>query len=365
MNDDSQNKTLDGIKSKLGRVATNIKQSLISASSDLSRSFIISERDFLSICLLALKSINEDQIQTNQLTAQSNRSNQTKDNTPEIEMTGGQKKKNFDQRDANLLKKEILKIINASNFNNEAKSVLIQDAYERFKKNKALQKQKLLSDKFRTAYPSVLTGGGGGGTDPQKTSESENEDKHSDKNDQEKEEKKETKRKTKLRTSRNNENEKKNGGKIINEEKKETENKNKKQNTKEFLNTQKNINVALKSILFHMNKKINIIFLENVKFHAECLTNFFKNNPNAYKYFKIKKNYIYLKDTPTAKIELSKFLTCLSFTKTKIYKFLSYKDKQVKRFSKNETRFLELFKSKMSNIVVARVPCKNIRNIIK
>ena len=93
----------NGLKEKITRLSENVKKNLLAATHNVTRSFVINEHDFLSLCSLALKSLDDKQLENTEI------KNTTTDKN---EVTGGMFKKikapNVDQ--PNRLKKEIIKI---------------------------------------------------------------------------------------------------------------------------------------------------------------------------------------------------------------------------------------------------------------
>ena len=132
MSTDEEIKT--GLKEKITRLADNVKKNLLAASHNISRSFVLNEHDFLSLCLLALKSLDTQQLEKTE----------QNDNILNNKVTGGMllktKTPNIDQ--PNRLRREIIKIIEAPTFNSETKSLLITDALQRHKKKQPLENKK-------------------------------------------------------------------------------------------------------------------------------------------------------------------------------------------------------------------------------
>ena len=137
------------------------------------------------------------------------------------------------------------------------------------------------------------------------------------------------------------------------------------------------INDAITTIKGVMRKKINVIFLDNLQYHAHRLANFlaskgtFDKDTNRviapHNRFYLKKDCLYFK-IKTVKnpqcFDLATLLACVSFSKSKLFRFLQYRFKKVKAFSKNEKHCLHIFLNTCP-ISKRRIPCSSIRDLAK
>ena len=135
------------------------------------------------------------------------------------------------------------------------------------------------------------------------------------------------------------------------------------------------INDAIKIITSYMKKKVNVIFLDNLQYHANKLRTFLvtkgafdKDNNRVHtphNRFFLKKASLYFKIKSAQQLQifdLATLLACISFSKSKLFRFLQYRFKKVKAFSKNEKQCLHIFLNTCP-ISKKRIPCKSIRDL--
>ena len=197
-NDDPPNKanTVSKIKEKLSIISANITKNLLASQQNIQRSYLINERDFLGICQLALHSIHNKEKQQPTITTEQNskeleiekkkeekkeegreeeegsketeeekEEEEEEDNMKTTMKASGSRSNDDDQHskieleESKKLKKEILKILDAQNYNSESKSSLLNDCFQRYLKNINLRKQNEIETKYSKKYPNVLMGG--------------------------------------------------------------------------------------------------------------------------------------------------------------------------------------------------------------
>ena len=262
------------------------------------------------------------------------------------------------------LRKELLKILESTSFDSDAKSWILLQTYDRYKNNATLAKEREILDNHLKRHPNVFVGGG-------------NNHQSDESNDGNVEE--------------NDNNEKTNDD--INEKKKQTTNENtnnppttvKADTSKQpqvLTNNKPNnnpvdvwINDAIKIITSYMKNKVNVIFLENVQKHASKLQNFLSSkatfDPHSNRViapharFYLKKDSLYFKIKNAKELQsfdLATLIACISFSRSKLFRFLKYRFKKVKAFSKNEKHCLHIFLTTCP-ISKRRIPCSSIRDL--
>ena len=367
---DNVDDSISQIREKIARVADNVKKNLVEASSNVKRTFIIDEDDFLNLLLMSLRSIdskskhetknsennidNTDNLNNipNRLTDKEptldvlNKQDNKKKEEKSVKMKGGKVKTN-EEIESKKMKKEIHRILN-SQFNTDAKMVLLTDAFERRAKNINLQKERTLEARFRETYPNVMAGAGSGHTQNDVIRKKLTMTSSEDTAEQRETEVRESKEKERKKRKEN----------IVNEKKKK---KNEKENLQNDYHETK-LNNAAKMIYRIMNHKINDIFLENLKFHKKILVNYFTHKMKKKRKLHLKGKHILNTMYPDNSIEIAKMLVYLSFSRAKIYKFLKYRDQKVTPMSKDEKNMLKIIKDEC-RIPLSRIPCKAIRAI--
>ena len=355
------------IKKKLTDLSENIRKNLLSAATNVTRKFVIEEHDFLSIVLLAIqhlhKQTNPHREQGKEKEFESKAAESTENKNNDIKEGAGDVNKSNDlaKMDIEKLRKECLKILGSKSFNDEAKSYLLTDCFHRHKLQSTLMKEREIMADYETTHPNVLKGGSGIqtvnsiDTDPssvvtvkEPTSEKEK-----------------TGQKHKLE-------------RVLSTDKSEP-------NTSHVSmskNAPKNastiwIQDAVNVVLTYMKNKVNTIFLDNLRNHASVIQKFVENRGTFDKEingiciprnrFYLKKRLVYfpLKDNKHSppSFDLANLLACISFSRSKLFKFLQYRYETVKPFTKTEKHCLAIF---LKNCPVSkkRIPCKFIRRLI-
>ena len=126
-----------------------------------------------------------------------------------------------------------------------------------------------------------------------------------------------------------------------------------------------------------MKNKINVIFLENLQNHACKLQSFLSSKGTFDKHsnriiaphnrFFLKKDSLYFKIKAVKGLQsfdLATLLACISFSKSKLFRFLRYRFKKVNAFSRNEKHCLHIFLNTCP-ISKKRIPCSSIRDLAK
>ena len=387
----------DKIKKKLLALSENVRRNLLLAAGDVERKFILEERDLLSILVLAIQYLQhppqptqnppptpseqqqekqqQQEQQQEQQRHQEQQQSPSSPTTPETDTmgkSGGGKiesKVSNDLETSEKLRKELLKILESTSFDSDAKSWILLETYNRYKNNATLAKEREILDNHLKRHPNVFVGGGG---DNNHSDES-----NSDKMGEDDVNNKKTNNDTMKEKQTNNETTNNASTSIQN-----TPSKSPQQLLTSNSNPTNNpvgiwIDDAIKVITSYMKNKVNVIFLENVQNHASRLQNFLsskatfdKNNnrviaPNAR--FYLKKDSLYFKIKTTKELQsfdLATLLACVSFSKSKLFRFLKYRFKKVKAFSKNEKNCLRVFLTTCP-ISKRRIPCSSIRDLAK
>ena len=355
------------IKKKLTNLSETIRKNLIEHSSDVTRKFIINEDDFLSILTLAIRFLHkkDEKVDNNSpISAQPI----TEPNMKSAEGGGLHpiRKDNLcsdvtQTTEAKRLRNELLRVLSDNMFSEDAKTELLVDVFRRYESRIGITKQQRLENQFRTCHPNVMVGGGGKETlsghtasDTQETDGDENPIIMKNNND-----------KPQQQTT----------GKKHEENSKTTPVKIYQPSTNHLWLPRTWLDNAVEIIENFMKNRINIIFLNNVKHHANKLSTFFEQkgivdvknrsifSPN--KHFYIKNHFLYFNDpqnkAKNLSFDLAKLLVTISFTKNKIFKFIKYREREVNRFSEKEKKFLGIFLKKFP-INRHRIPCKIVRD---
>ena len=357
------------IKKKLTNLSETIRKNLIEHSSDVTRKFIINEDDFLSILTLAIRFLHKKDEKTEKADNNSPISTQptTEPNMKPAEGGGHHpiKRNNLcpdvtQTTEAKRLRNELLRVLSDNMFSEDAKTELLVDVFRRYENRVRIAKQQHLENQFRTSHPNVMVGGGGKETPSGKSSDTEeiggeDETPIMEKNSDI----------TQQQTRKNNEENSKKapGPPAISK------------SGNHLWLPRTWLDNAVEIIKNFMKNRINIIFLNNVKHHANKLSIFFEKkgivdeknrsifSPN--KLFYIKNHFLYFNDpqnrAKNLSFDLAKLLVTISFTKNKIFKFIKYREKEVNKFSEKEKKFLGIFLRKFP-INRHRIPCKIVRD---
>ena len=133
------------------------------------------------------------------------------------------------------------------------------------------------------------------------------------------------------------------------------------------------LNQAVDIVESFMKNKVNVLFLHNVKYHANRIAEYFEKNgildsknrsiftPNKQLYIKNHSLYTVEKGKDSISFDLAKLLAYISLSKNKLYKFLKYRHKFVSAVTEKEKKFLRVF-LKECPVNKRRIPCKIIRN---
>ena len=369
----------DKIKKKLLALSENVRRNLLLAAGDVQRKFILEERDLLSILVLAIQylqkpsssssssssstpppTIERKPQQQQQQTPSTTTTNTTTTDDDNMGKSGG-KMNNLDTSEK--LRKELLKILDSTSFDSDAKSWLLLDAHNRYSNYNTLTKEQEILDKHLKRHPNVLVGGG-------ESNVNESNDEVTD--------------------NAITDNSSDNGENSTPQTKKQTNSKptttasleTAPTNCQIVTNTKQNntpiriwINDALKTITSYMKNRINVIFLENLQNHAGRLQNFLsskgtfdKDNNRViapHNRFFLKKDSLYFKIKAVKGLQnfdLATLLACVSFSKSKLFRFLQYRFKKVRAFTRNEKQCIHIFLNTCP-ISKRRIPCGAIRNL--
>ena len=375
----------DKIKKKLLALNENVRRNLLLASSDVQRKFILEERDLLSILVLAIQYLQKPPQPTSSLsstsptpptTTEEKQQQQQHQTTPTTTTTtdttttatmgksGGNNNNPNDSLDTSeKLRRELLKILDSTSFDSDAKSWLLLDAYNRYNNYTTLNKEREIIDRHLKTHPNVMVGGGKSFANESNEEINGCTDNNSDKSESP------TTRTTKTTDSKtttppSSETTPKNDRIVTNEKQGDSP-------------VHIWINDALKTITSYMKNKVNVIFLENLQSHACRLQNFLSskctfdkdNNriiaPNNR--FFLKKGSLYFKIKAVKGLQnfdLATLLACVSFSKSKLFRFLQYRFKKVRAFSKNEKQCIHIFLNACP-ISKKRIPCSSIRDLAK
>ena len=372
----------DNIKKKLLALSENIRRNLLQAAGNVQRRFILEEKDLLSVLILAIQHLNKQQPTTNNAAEQKNtdqknteykdkhppeqdglKANETnhlkqpdeKNNT--MGRGGGKTENDPDLDSSEKLRKELIRILDSTSFDNDCKSHLIVDMYERFKKQTNLTREREILNSHLKNHPNVLIGGGGDGRDND--------------GDAEPLERQPRGESSTMRTS-----EQPSTSTTTPEHRKPPTNDVQATSTTPRTNPIDTwINDAVTIITSHMKKKVNIIFLDNLQFHANKLRTFLttkgrfdKDNnrihaPNNRFFLKRGSLYFKLKSVQSLQsFDLATVLACISLSQSKLFRFLQYRFDKVKAFSKQEKQCLTIFLNTCP-ISRQRIPCKTIRDL--
>lgn len=379
----------DKIKKKLLGLSENIRRNLLLASSDVQRKFILEERDLLAILVLAIQYLQKPSQPSSTPSSTSPSSLSTTPassspttpviTTPKTEKepqetalpttdktmgkSGGKTNNGSNNLDTTEnLRKELLRILESTSFDSDAKSWLLLEAYNRYKNYTTLSKERHILDNHLKRHPNVLVGGGGGSSNDDIT-DSVNEhitnEKENDTND---ENSTHTVKETDSKPGSSSTTTLTGNQRVTNEQPSNSP-------------LQIWINDALKTITSFMKNKINVIFLENLQNHAYRLQNFLSSKGSFDKHtnriiaphnrFFLKKDSLYFKIKAIKGLQsfdLATLLACVSFSKSKLFRFLQYRFKKVKAFSRNEKHCLHIFLNTCP-ISKKRIPCSTIRNL--
>ena len=261
--------------------------------------------------------------------------------------------------DIEKLRKECLKILESKSFNDEAKSYLLTDCFNRHKLQSTLIKEREIMADHEAAHPNVMKGGSGIQTTNSVLTEPSS--------DNTVIEKKKTEKNSKLKGVLQPDNP------INSDDSRVSMSKNTSRNSSAIW-----IQDAVNVVLTYMKNKVNTIFLDNLRNHASALQKFVENR-GAFdrktssihlpkNRFYLKKRFVYfpLKDNEQSphSLDLANLLACISFNRSKLFKFLQYRYETVKPFTKAEKHCLAIF---LKNCPVSkkRIPCKFIRHLVK
>ena len=364
------------IKKKLLALSESVRRNLLLSTSNVQRKFVLEERDFLSILILAIQHLNKQPQQSISTTTtnnteqkehdeESNETIHTKQSPHEQDNMGkggGGKTEDDDSNDVDdseRLRKELLRIVNSSSFDSDAKSYLILDSYNRYQKQKNLAKERKILNAHLKTHPNVMVGGGTRNDDDAlEVLEKESPKPRNKISDAE-----QLPSSTATRTNPSSS--------PSTAASATTPNNNSSSPVETWISD------AIKVISSCMQKKINILFLDNMRSHGNKLQTFLmtegsfdKDNNRAHaphNRFYLKKNSLHFKIKSTKnlqKFDLATLLACISFSRSKLFRFLQYRFKKVKPFSKNEKQCLHIFLTTCP-ISKKRIPCKSIRDLAK
>ena len=357
----------ENIKKKLLALSENVRRNLLLASGNIQRKFVLEERDFLSILILAIQHLNKPQQPLSTTTNKQQETNETnhlkqtntlKENNEEKDgekddmgKSGGKTENNSREPDSSeKLRKELIRIVDSTSFDSDSKSWLILDMYNRYQKETALTKEREILNAHLKSHPNVLVGGGG----------VEKEDENASPEDQ-------------SHTPKIGNSEQPSSSTTAPPPEREPPQGVTRSSLSEPVNIW--INDAIKIITSYMKKKVNVIFLDNLQYHANKLRTFLvtkgafdKDNNRVHtphNRFFLKKASLYFKIKSAQQLQifdLATLLACISFSKSKLFRFLQYRFKKVKAFSKNEKQCLHIFLNTCP-ISKKRIPCKSIRDL--
>ena len=369
------------IKKKLLALSENIRRNLLLANGNVQRKFVLEERDFLSILILAIQHLNKQPTQTTSITnndgieenkeqehintkqketseldkTESNETNHLKhtNEKPDIMGKGGGKTEDCDLDNSEKLRKELIRILDSTSFNSDCKSHLIVDVYNRYQKQINLAKEREILNSHLKSHPNVLIGGGENskGTKNNETDDSSE---------------------SAIHTSEHP------SSSTHPPAKNPPTTKNVRDTSAPLANPVDIwINDAVTVITSYMKNKVNVIFLENLQNHASKLRAFLKNKGNFDKEnnriqaphgrFFLKKSTLYFKIKSAQHLQsfdLATLMACISLSKSKLFRFLQYRFEKVKAFSKKEKQCLHIFLNTCP-ISRQRIPCKTIRDLAK
>ena len=370
----------DKIKKKLLALSENVRRNLLLAAGDVQRKFILEERDLLSILVLAIQYLqkpspssssssspstpptierkSQHQQQQQLQTPSTTTTNTTTTDDNNMGKSGG-KTNNLDTSEK--LRKELLKILDSTSFDSDAKSWLLLDAYNRYSNYNTLTKEQEILDKHLNRHPNVLVGGGESNVN-ESNDEVTNNGITDNSSDNDENSKPQTKKQTSSKPST-----------VASLETAPT--------NCQIVTKQNNtpiqiwINDALKTITSYMKNRINVMFLENLQNHACRLQNFLsskgafdKDNNRViapHNRFFLKKDSLYFKIKAVKgfqNFDLASLLACISFSKSKLFRFLQYRFKKVRAFTRNEKQCIHIFLNTCP-ISKRRIPCGAIRNL--
>lgn len=357
-------------KSKVEKLTNNVKTNLLPVSSDVERKFVVDESDFLTLSTLALRFLH--QIEDNKKNSAAigvEKPNETKTKISETRESENIENKNtspeqfgggfsemafdlsngdcFEENQSEKLKQEITRVLNDKIFKPDAKTFILLDMFRRYKTNAALAKQNILQLQEKHKNPNKLVGGG--------TVKEECEKNNGD---------------IVVDTADNKQ-------RSVSSDADTLENSKLDQSVPDGnslpIEPEKWLGKALRTVKSCMNDRINVLYLDNAKYHTNKLIQFFRTkgskgnegnviySPN--KDFYLKKKFLFLKHKGIrSAFDLTKLIACLSFTKAKIFKFLQLQHKRVTPFTANEKQFLKQFLKKFP-INQNRVPCDDIKKL--
>lgn len=371
----------ENIKKKLLALSENIRRNLLQAGGNVQRKYVLEERDLLSILILAIQHLNKqppqpatsahssitEQKKTEQSVIQPSEQNELKTSSEEIDSVMGKgggktESESYELDNSERLRKELLRILDSTSFNNDSKSYMIVDACERYHQQNNLTKERKILNSHLKTHPNMMVGGGGGGGggDDNRRDDAVDVPLERRLND---ESAKRTSEQPSTSTSSTAERE--SSKDIVRASPKTPQT-----NPAELW-----INDAVSIITSHMKKRVNIIFLENLQSHASKLRTFLttkgkfdKDNNRVYaphNRFFLKKGSLYFKLKSVKHLQsfdLATLLACISLSQSKLFRFLQYRFDKVKAFSKLENQCLTIFLNACP-ISRQRIPCKAIRNL--
>lgn len=367
--------SVDGIKNKLTDLSSIIRRNLLESSGDVTRKFVVDENDFLSILTLAIRFLHKSgEKGANDLPREENpeESKSSSQQPPPIATSDGDMKTvegggrsepcvNLHQVESKKLRSELLRVLSDHIYPEEAKTDLLLDVFRRYENRLGVTRQQCLERRAHAQQPNVLVGGGKQTPSTGQTMnvEKDNVEGNNVASDRDIDDDADDKRKRA-----------KNGPGLGNNPNLES---NREHHHLVLARTW--LDNAVETINNYMKNKINVIFLNNVKYHANKLSDFFEQKGilaakrraifSPDKQFYLKNHSLFFADKHSKgdaiSFDLMKLLVTISFTKNKIFKFLQYRDKFVTQFSKNDKKFLQIF-IRAFPINRQRIPCKTIRD---
>ena len=357
---------VDGVKNKLTNLSDVIRKNLLENSSDVTRKFIVDENDFLAILTLAIRFLHKKDEKPDGPPPTTSEQppppkDALKDNMKTVEGGGRNAPCGDDFRhvESKKLRTELLRVLSDHIYPEEAKTELLLDVFRRYENKLGVTRQQCLENRFQAQHPNVLVGGGKHNTENQIQQQGENKEEKTDSGG----------------NHEKGEGEKQEEENDIVSQRPPSSSGSKDQH---LILARTWLDNAVETIENCMQNKVNIIFLKNIKYHANKLSNFFEQkgilipkhraifSPNKQFYIQNHSLFFVSKHSKEANLsfELTKLLVCISFTKSKIFKFLKYREKSVTQFSKQDKKFLQIFIQEFP-INRHRIPCKTIRDFAK
>lgn len=371
---------VDGIKNKLTDLSSIIRKNLLENSGDVTRKFVVDENDFLSILTLAIRFLHKS--------GEKGANDLAREDTPEESsespsqqppplatsvadmktVEGGGRTEpcvNLRQVESKKLRSELLRVLSDHIYPEEAKTELLLDVFRRYENRLGVTRQQCLESRAHAQQPNVLVGGGKQTSSTGQTMDV-GKDNVGDSNggsngdiDDDTDNRKKMKVRSKPGLGNN-----------------PTTDPNLEDKGRHHLVLARTwLDNAVETINNYMKNKVNVIFLKNVKYHANKLSDFFEQKGilaakrraifSPDKQFYLKNHSLFFADKhskgETISFDLTKLLVSISFTKNKIFKFLQYREKLVTQFSKKDRKFLQIF-IRAFPINKQRIPCKTIRD---